>query len=635
MSVYSDLVLSRNPLVYYRRGELAGPTCEDETGQGRDGTYSDSPTFGAPGLLAGDPDTAVRQDGIAVAQGTSTPDAAWMHTNVFTAECWIRATNHAASACVFARGSYPNQGSADSWRIMMFSGEMRVVTTSGSTPSTPIQGINLTINTTYHVVLTCNTNTVSLYINGALVAGPTAVSNVNTGTFPFTVGMCNIGSTEGENRFDGTIDEVALYGFVLSPAEIAENYEYGTNPPILPDDPTGVSADCGRSSATLTWSAAANATGYEVRVNGGASIDVGDTLTYLFTGLTESTSYEFEVRSYNDDGFSDWVSVSCTTSGAPTFGWRVVLNGVTLDGGSDSDAVSGISGCLTAPPDGLGVPGLRTEDVTYPQRDGVAHFADWYEPRIVTLTDVSVCTTDCPNCPSTRQNVRVISSAWSRHCDDTELVVFTDCHNDDTAVTGGDRVDIGPYGIIGRPRVAATQWIGQGSKCATMLLRFDSLDHRMYLLDPDGTPGSGEQCLILEPAIDVMCRSYPRCYPLCYDTAVTGTDGNGPQEIDNYGTLCAPLTITLTGPLTTPTVTNETTGQDFTYRGTITAGNIITVNTETGEATDQDAIPRTHLLDGDTTMWADVGENTFRLTSLSPSDTGFAQVCFRPSVLSG
>ncbi len=217
-------------------------------------------------------------------------------------------------------------------------------------------------------------------------------------------------------------------------------------------------------------------------------------------------------------------------------GWRVLLNDVALDGG-DTLAPSGVDviGCLTVPPDGMGVPGLRVEDVTYPQRDGVQHFADWYLPRLVTCADVTICPDDdCPTCPSARRKAQALMLAWSRHCDDTELVIYTDCHNPDPAVTGTDRAIIGPYGVIGRPRVSQLRWIRGDSGCAVALLRFDGVDHRLYILDADGTPGSGEQCATLDPTIDALCRTYPRCYDICspgvtgfsYDTqAVTGGDG--------------------------------------------------------------------------------------------------------------
>lgn len=191
-------------------------------------------------------------------------------------------------------------------------------------------------------------------------------------------------------------------------------------------------------------------------------------------------------------------------------GWKVVLNGVVLAGYDDDTA----SGFLTKPPDGLGLPPLRTNDLEISQVDGVAMYNDWYANRIVTLDKVSV--SQPPGCLSsytdgfgygdgpyggtpplygggdpgsatttTRRRVRDISNAWARDCGETELVIFTPDHGTD------DRSLVGPFGCVGRARVAETTWLPGEASIAEMLLRFDSIDHRLYVLDADGTPGSG------------------------------------------------------------------------------------------------------------------------------------------------
>lgn len=151
-----------------------------------------------------------------------------------------------------------------------------------------------------------------------------------------------------------------------------------------------------------------------------------------------------------------------------------------------------IKGCLTKPPDGLGVPGLRVEDQSYPQRDGAAQFSDWYEPRIITLEDVSIAGDGCADCTA-REKAAALMRAWSRHCGQTEMVIWTDC---EPGLSAEDRAITGPFGVVGRPRVAQLAWTGQGSDSATALLRFDSVDHRLYILDRAGTPGSGRQCAV-------------------------------------------------------------------------------------------------------------------------------------------
>lgn len=63
MSGYSDAVLALSPLVYFRLGETSGTTAVDSSGNGHNGTYHGSPTFGQPSAVA-DSDGAVLFDGV-------------------------------------------------------------------------------------------------------------------------------------------------------------------------------------------------------------------------------------------------------------------------------------------------------------------------------------------------------------------------------------------------------------------------------------------------------------------------------------------------------------------------------------------------------------------------------------------
>lgn len=62
--------------------------------------------------------------------------------------------------------------------------------------------------------------------------------------------------------------------------------------------------------------------GYEYRIDGGPAVDVGNVLSHLVTGLTPSTAYDFEIRSYDGAGNrSGWSSppVTETTNAGVTF----------------------------------------------------------------------------------------------------------------------------------------------------------------------------------------------------------------------------------------------------------------------------------------------------------------------------
>lgn len=283
---------------------------------------------------------------------------------------------------------------------------------------------------------------------------------------------------------------------------------------------------------------------------------------------------------------------------------------------------------LDGAPDGLGLPGLRTEDTTYAQRDGVKHFSDWYEPRILTMTGtVGVTHLDCAECVAAREELFTLIGEWERTCCDTELVIFPPCEPADTRE---GRILTGPYGVVGRPRVAQYQWLERAEQLAEVLLRFDGTDQRLYVLDECGTPGFAE-CETVMPGSATYCRSYPRCYDptLCYTTLV----GNAvlPTQITVGGTQRVFPTITLVPLLSNPRIENQTTGDWLTYAGTVTGSPVI-IDTENGTAT-QDGQSRTHLLRGNFFMSLTPGVYDFRVLSSSPDDDGYVDICVRDTVV--
>jgi hypothetical protein len=75
------------------------------------------------------------------------------------------------------------------------------------------------------------------------------------------------------------------------------------------------------------------------------------------------------------------------------------LEGISLEGGDPIVPYLPTVplGCLTVPPEGMGVPPVRNGDVAFAQRDGVVQFGDYYEPRQLTFR-ASICNEGCPGC---------------------------------------------------------------------------------------------------------------------------------------------------------------------------------------------------------------------------------------------
>ncbi|WP_407319021.1 Ig-like domain-containing protein [Isoptericola halotolerans] len=111
-----------------------------------------------------------------------------------------------------------------------------------------------------------------------------------TSTYTFTV--------SAENKA-GTSETSAASNTVIP---------YGT-----PEVPTGVSASLGSNTsgrADVSWSASADFRGpgpyYQVRANGSGAKNAGNETSYRYTGLSNGTSYTFQVRACNEFDCSAW-----------------------------------------------------------------------------------------------------------------------------------------------------------------------------------------------------------------------------------------------------------------------------------------------------------------------------------------
>lgn len=191
--------------------------------------------------------------------------------------------------------------------------------------------------------------------------------------------------------------------------------------------------------------------------------------------------------------------------------WGIELGGISLEGGDgivptllSVSALDGIVGCLTEPPDGLGLPPRRVQDVVLAQRDGVAMLADFYENRIITIKATVSGGAGCDGCPTAKQNVRKLLRTWARYCGgESALRIFTDCHGQ------GDVADVGPFWAIGRGRAAEVVWRPGGVQVADVTLRFDCVDH-LLRFNPDPEAGMQEGYLqsVDIPVLDSFWVNY-------------------------------------------------------------------------------------------------------------------------------
>jgi hypothetical protein len=95
---------------------------------------------------------------------------------------------------------------------------------SANVSQTIIQS-TVTPNAWHHCVGTYDGVAARLYIDGVLKAGPTVCPYTKN---PSAVaGIGHLASVGGANVLNGSLDEIAVYGYALSPQQIANHYAAG------------------------------------------------------------------------------------------------------------------------------------------------------------------------------------------------------------------------------------------------------------------------------------------------------------------------------------------------------------------------------------------------------------------------
>lgn len=248
---YSSEVLADSPLAYWRLGEAApSTTMADSSGNGRDGTYTEDDILGATSLLTGDSDAGINPQGVtgALNNGHGTiASASWMDVTSITLECWIRLDGAQSNRALLSRFN-----AGQDWLLWIDASSKiaaRFYNTSGSqvniawstTPSTSV---------IYHVVATYQSGQARLYIDGTQVDSSTAL----TGNLRAAANAINVGTYQDSNsfRFNGTIDEAAIYSGELSSTRIGDHYTAGSTVPPVDLAPADASHNHTVESPALT-----------------------------------------------------------------------------------------------------------------------------------------------------------------------------------------------------------------------------------------------------------------------------------------------------------------------------------------------------------------------------------------------
>jgi len=218
--------LSNGLVGYWKMDESAGGTAVDSSGNGNSGTYTNGATnttgkFGNGGSFDGSNDY--------VDVGTST---SLNIQSKITIAAWVKANsgyqNTFRTIVNKANGTAGNQRQYELRTEASTGYPALYLNCTDGTYKAVIGTSILTAGSWYHVVGSFDGATEKLYINGTLVASTITTCDIRT-----TSGNLNIGSfptNSGYYNWPGSIDEGRIYNRALSPAEVAQLYEWAPGP---------------------------------------------------------------------------------------------------------------------------------------------------------------------------------------------------------------------------------------------------------------------------------------------------------------------------------------------------------------------------------------------------------------------
>jgi hypothetical protein len=230
---YYQVVIADHPIAYYHLDEPSGqttavnsaPSFNGGTPSDLNGTYGSTVVHNAPSLIhIGSAATFNGTSGINSI--VSVPvNSALQPSTAITLEAWVSfpssPSNNVNAMAMGSDNACPYQSYAMQFTpsniVQFFAGGPSCGNFSFPMSSTP-----MSVGVTNYVAITFNASTSVIYINStSLDAGGGGLS-YRAGQ-PFTIGN----DSNGGQPFVGTIDEVAVYNYALTPAQIGTHYNAG------------------------------------------------------------------------------------------------------------------------------------------------------------------------------------------------------------------------------------------------------------------------------------------------------------------------------------------------------------------------------------------------------------------------
>ncbi len=238
---YPSTVSSHNPAAYWRLNETTPVPTDVAINSGTVGAAGNGLYFGVlhpvTGILGPGTDTAATILNNPANNGglrrVRVPfNAGLNQAGPFTVEFWAKPAQQGTGTCPYSSIDFPNARGWLFYQEAIVAGQWSFrVYRNGA--NTTVSGGTVTAGAWHHVVGVYDGANMSLYVNGQLAAGPTAVpypyTPVTNPNIPLTMGTRADGAS-GNWSYSGGMDEVVVYTNVLSGTDINNHYLAGTSP---------------------------------------------------------------------------------------------------------------------------------------------------------------------------------------------------------------------------------------------------------------------------------------------------------------------------------------------------------------------------------------------------------------------
>jgi hypothetical protein len=313
---YPQVVVADNPMGYWRLNEASGTVAHDYFGN-LNGQYVNV-RLGQPGYSAFDPDTAAGFGMLAaqnsyVSNITGIDFGTFNNTVTFSVEAWVNGAAQTGDNGIVTVG-YGGGGEQFDLDTGGTSHRFRFLVRDAATDTA--HNANSSVGPDgnwHHLVGVCDETHgyMALYVDGVSNATAAITGGVPVATTPLSIGARQSAVsptgvyTNYDLNFVGTIDEVSVYNYALTPAQVQNHYNTGTNQAIVPFIIiTNINVASRANSAIISWTTTHPATtqlSYGLTTNYENALPMDPNLTIshavMLPGLANGAVYYFQITS--------------------------------------------------------------------------------------------------------------------------------------------------------------------------------------------------------------------------------------------------------------------------------------------------------------------------------------------------